>query len=295
LNKVRRYQSSDAGALLDVYNVVEAGEALSENQLARRLSIHECAGGKTWILVVDGQIKGYATLAPVPALKGLFDLGGGIAPANRKRGLGSHLLKHIINEQGCGDVHQITFAVDSLGSQVARFLQRNGFQVEHEEWRMDMDDMSVLRPVNAPDGYRLQSYQRSLAIKQFRELYESSFANLAWYQPYLSDDEVSAEMEDDESIIFLLDGEMPVGFIWLRWPEPRMAEIEPLGVVESHQGRGLGRFLLESGLRIAAAQGTDRVTIGVWSENYPAIQLYRCLGFRHVRTLTYLAYNVSSR
>ncbi len=295
MNKVRRYQSSDAGALVDVYNVLETGEVLSDNQLARRLSIHEYAGGKTWILVVDGQIKGYATLAPVPALKGLFDLGGGIAPANRRRGLGSHLLKHIIKEPGSGDVHQITYAVDSLESHVARFLQRNGFQVEHEEWRMDMDDLSELGPVFAPDGYRLQSYQRSLAIKRFRELYESSFTNLAWYQPYLSDDEVSADMEDDDSITFLMEGEMPVGFIWLRWPEPKTAEIEPLGVVESHQGRGLGRFLLGNGLRMAADQGTDKVTIGVWSENYPAIQLYRGLGFRHVRTLTYLAYNVSSR
>ena len=160
---------------------------------------------------------------------------------------------------------------------------------------MDMDDLSELRPVFAPDGYRLQSYQRSLAIKRFRELYESSFTNLAWYQPYLSDDEVSADMEDDDSITFLLEGEMPVGFIWLRWPEPKTAEIEPLGVVESHQGRGLGRFLLGNGLKMAAAQGTDKVTIGVWSENYPAIQLYRGLGFRHVRTLTYLVYNVSSR
>lgn len=281
--------------LADIYNVLESGEALSENQLARRLSNHENAGGKTWILVTDGQIKGYATLAPVPALDGLYDLGGGIAPAYRRRGLGSLLLKHIIKEGRSGGVQQITRAVDSLESNITRFLQRNGFQVEHEEWRMDKDDLSELSPVIAPDGYGLGSYRRSVAIKRFRELYKSSFANLAWYQPYLSDAEVSAELEDDDCIIFLLEGEIPVGFIWLRWPEPKVAEIEPLGVVESHQGRGLGRFLLESGLRIAADQGTDKVTIGVWSDNYPAVGLYLGLGFKYVRTLSYLAYNVSSR
>ena len=102
-------------------------------------------------------------------------------------------------------------------------------------------------------------------------------------------------MEDDDSLIFLLERETPVGFIWLRWPEPKMAELEPLGVVQSHQGRGLGRFLLKNGLRMAAEQGADKITIGVWSENDPAIQLYLDLGFRHVRTLTYLAYYVSSR
>ncbi len=295
MNEVRRYQSSDAGALVDVYNVLESCGALSEYQLARRLSNQEYAGGKTWILVVDGDIKGYATLTPVPALNGWFDLGGGIAPADRRRGLGSHLLKHIIREGRSGGVHQITYALDSVDGLVARFLQRNGFQVEHEEWRMDMADLSELRAAIAPDGYRLQSYRRSVAIKRFRELYESSFANLAWYQPYLSDAEVSAEMEDDDNIVFLLEGETPVGFIWLRWAEPTVAEIEPLGVVESHQGRGLGRFLLESGLSIAADQGAVKVEIGVWSENYPAVHLYQDLGFRHTRTLTYLAYLVSSR
>jgi mycothiol synthase len=295
LNEVRRYQSRDAGALLDVYNDLESGGALSAYQLSRRLDNHENAGGKTWILAVDGHIKGYATLIPVPALDGWFDLGGGIAPANRRRGLGSHLLDHIIREGRRGGVQQITCAVDSLGSAVALFLQRNGFQVEHEEWRMDKVDLSELIPVFAPEGYRLQYYRRTAAIKWFRELYEASFANLAWYQPYQTDAEVSAEMEDDDCIVFLLKGKMPVGFIWLRWPEPKVAEIEPLGIVASHQGRGLGRFLVESGLSIAAEQGTEKVEIGVWSDNLPAVHLYQDLGFRHTGTLTYLAYTVSSR
>ena len=104
VNEIRRYLPSDSGALVDLYNSVESGKTLSKNQLARRLSDHEDAGGKTWILVADGIINGYATLSPVPALKGLFDLGGGIAPADRRRGLGSHLLKHIIGEQGSDDV-----------------------------------------------------------------------------------------------------------------------------------------------------------------------------------------------
>lgn len=292
MNEVRRYQSSDAGALADVYNDLESGKALGEYRLAQRLSNHEEEGGKTWILVSDGHIKGYATLTPVPSLNAWFNLGGGIAPANRRRGLGSHLLEHIIREGRVSGVYQITCAVDSLDGLVARFLRRNGFRVEHEEWRMDKDDLSELKPVFAPDGYRLQSYRRSVAIRRFRELYESSFANLAWYQPYMSEAEVSAEMEDDDCIVFLSEGEMPVGFIWLRWPEPKVAEIEPFGIVESHQGRGLGRFLLESGLSIAADQGADKVEIGVWSENYPAVHLYQDLGFRHARTLTYLAYEV---
>ena len=160
---------------------------------------------------------------------------------------------------------------------------------------MDKDNLSELRPIPTLDGYLLKSYRRSTAIKRFRELYESSFAGLVWYQPYLSDAEVTSEMEDDDSIIFLLEHGVPVGFIWLRWPETMTAEIEPVGIVESRQGRGLGRYLVENALRVAADQGADRVTIGVWSENETAIRLYLDLGFRQVRTVTYLAYNLSPR
>jgi mycothiol synthase len=292
---IRRYRSSDTDLLVDVFNAIESSYALPKNQLTRRLSDHEQAGGMTWIMVSDGELIGYATLSPVPALDGLFELGGGIRPAERRKGFGSRLLKHILNELRNGAVHQISYAVGSIESPVALFLSRNGFQVEHEEWRMDIDELSEIKPVNSLERNRLESFPRVQAIKMFRELYESSFAKLPWYQPYLSDAEVSAEMEDDDSLLFLVERGSPVGFIWFRWPEPKTAELEPIGIIRSRQGEGLGRYLLKSGLMRAAEQGAERVTIGVWSDNESAIHLYQDFGFRHDRTLTYLAYNVRSR
>jgi len=255
------------------------------------MEIFERTGGFAWVLEKGGEIIGYATLAPVPGLEGVYELGGGVDPDRRRRGLGSSILKQIIEEHRVGEVRQISHPVESTSSPVARFLQKQGFQIEHSEWGMSLDDLRHIKPVIIPEGYELRRYYDSTAFEWFRELYDSSFLGLPWYQPYQSDAELSAEITANDEILFLLEHDLHVGFIWLRWPEPIRMEIEPVGVVESHQGRGLGRILMQAGLDVAAGRGAKSVTIGTWSENTKAISLYLQLGFKHDRTKTYLAYD----
>jgi len=298
LRQVRRYQSSDIRPLLEVVNSIETDdilrddilpdEILSEMQLTHNLRSNDSIGGKTWVITVDGTVQGSASLTPVPALKGVFDLGGGIAPTMRRRGLGSFLLKQMLKEIPHGEVRQITYAVESMNSPVGQFLQANSFRIEHVEWGMVLHDISIPDSETVKSGRRIQLYNRLTAADLFLSLYEASFMGLSWYQPYQNAEEVLEEMDDDDGIFVLIEEETPVGFIWMRWPYPETAEFEPIGVIQKYQNRGLGRFLIREGVNLAARKGAKRIALSVWADNAPAIHLYKALGFRHGQTLTFL-------
>jgi ribosomal protein S18 acetylase RimI-like enzyme len=189
-------------------------------------------------------------------------------------------------------VEQITHPVKSLASEAALFLLSQNFFVEHQEWWMELIDLSASEPARLPAGFYLQTFPSHLAISRFRHLYEESFGGRPWYQPYRSDNELSAELADPADLLFLMHDGQPAGFAWLRWPQTDEAQIEPIGLTGVYQGRGLGHPFLLAILDQATQQGARRISLGVWLDNKPAIQLYQKTGFRPTSTTTYLAYNI---
>ena len=61
--------------------------------------------------------------------------------------------------------------------------------------------------------------------------------------------------------------------------------IQNVGVVPEHRGLGLGRALVLKSLAGFALAGRRRVILEVTAGNRPAVDLYRSIGFRTVRTM----------
>ena len=61
--------------------------------------------------------------------------------------------------------------------------------------------------------------------------------------------------------------------------------IQNIGVVPEHRGLGLGRALVVKSLQGFALAGIERVVLEVTANNLTAVELYRSLGFRVVRTM----------
>lgn len=66
---------------------------------------------------------------------------------------------------------------------------------------------------------------------------------------------------------------------------PQLGGIQNVGVVPEHRGRGLGRALVLKALAGFHALGAQRISLEVTAPNLAAVELYRKLGFRHVRTM----------
>lgn len=58
-----------------------------------------------------------------------------------------------------------------------------------------------------------------------------------------------------------------------------------IAVLEGYRGIGIGRKLMEEGMKNMSGSGASEIYLEVRQSNLPAIQLYRKLGFRAVRIL----------
>lgn len=280
---VRPYAPAGDGALASLRSARRhLGEALQQ-------------GGHGWVAWMGEKPVGYLSATPVPGLDGVVDLYAYVVPALRRRGIGSRLLQVALDALAAAGVRQASHGVESLESPAARFLRSHHFYLEHEEWRMERPDLEDLPPLRLPPECRQQTVERAHAISRFRTLYDRSFASTPWYQPYTEAD-VEAELDDAADLLFLICGEEAVGFVWTRLKSSaagKVGEIEPIGVVESVQGRGYGRALLVAALHRLAQRGAHRARLGVWRDNEAALHLYRWAGFRRIGSLYYLAYDLA--
>lgn len=242
-----------------------------------------------WVLVDPAPI-GYAAHAPLPGTPELADLYGFIFPHMRRRGYGSHLLTHLINDLiANSQVRQLAAPVDNLRGATAQFLHANRFVIDHEEW----DLINVHVDGSPPTGHNLQAFSPEKAARRFLTLYDDSFALSPWYQPYADEDELIADLGSSSMLLFLRDeqGE-DVGFAGIRYAGDT-AEIEPFGVAYDRQGEGFGRILLTTLLHHFSQRSIQIVKLSIWANNRAAFRLYRQYGFTIAHARTYLALNIA--
>ncbi len=248
------------------------------------------AGGCLWIANLGERLIGYAWIYPVPGLSDIWGISGAVDLAYRRHGLGSTILNYVLKEWVASPNTLLTHAVDSLETEAASFLKNHGFFIEHEEWTLIKDEFSDRQPLSLPDYCRIRTLLGEEAIARFCQLYDLCFMGLPWYQPYPDKESVAAELADADDLVFIDLNDAPAGFLWLRWPETGLGEIEPIGIIPEHRNKGLGKILLCDGIDRLIRQGARQIRLGVWRNNYPAINLYRKLGFRYRNSLYYLAY-----
>ena len=290
---IRSYADEDAPQLAAIHNRVYPENVYSPDGFRELVEGTITGGGLAWV-VGDSVLSGYGMITPVPGLQGVGDLAGCIAPERQRCGLGSRLLHFVLEELQGSDFRQIAHYVTDLDSPEACFLQYHDFFVEHEEWLMELDDLSRLPDTASDRSVRMQVYTRETAVSLFCRLYEESFSGLPWDQPF-SSAEVSAALNDANDMLFLtLNGEA-IGFAWINLNPNGNGLIEPLGIIPAYQQKGYGRVLLLGAARELINRGAQRVEIGAWRDNQAAVQLYQSLGFRHRKTFTYLAFNLNNR
>ncbi len=290
--EIRHYQRTDRHQLWRL--LVDATEhwATSARRLDEQLEAIRDRGGQAWLLFRNEMLAGCALVDPIPGLVGMGELQGCITPSFRRQGLATYLLTHLIADMSDLDLGLITHPLDKLESPAGRFLQKQGWFIEHEEIKMRYGASGAIPKAELPPNYEIKTLPLPIAVNTFRSLYERSFVGSAWFQPYLNDEEVVKELESAEDILFLAHNGSPVGFAWIRWPTLLEVEIEPVGLAPEFQHRGLGQPFLKQVMRQVKEQGASTIRIGAWNNNDTAISLYRKIGFQLESTTTYLAFQI---
>jgi putative acetyltransferase len=132
----------------------------------------------------------------------------------------------------------------------------------------------------------------SISIRSFRPGDESSFKTLneEWIVRHFVLEEKDREVLGDPvkyilnpggEIIFATIGDEAVGCCALAPEGPGHYEVAKMAVTEAHQGKGIGRKILERVIAEARAKGATRLYLETNSK-LTATFLYESIGFRHL-------------
>ena len=175
--------------------------------------------------------------------------------------------------QGLGaDVGSMEMPVDDDDTALIRLLTDAGFGHEPMDVTAWMNASSVPDVSPLADGYTLHSRagdgstDHHLAKRNGPDV-ERRLRQTSLYRPDLD--------------LFVVDQQDDVVAYGLFWHDPTtgVGLVEPMRTEESHQGKGLARHVLTSGLNRLVAARSERLKISYDPDNPPAAALYLSVGF----------------
>ncbi|PWH16888.1 MAG: hypothetical protein DDG58_08965 [Ardenticatenia bacterium] len=118
------------------------------------------------------------------------------------------------------------------------------------------------------------TYAHTIAPHNQQRVLERSYADAA----------LAAALQMAQSWFFVaVNGEEVLGFAQFMCRGDGHGELVRIYVLPAHQRQGIGRALLQAGVRAMAAVGIHRCYVSVEVDNVPAIAFYQHFGFRYHR------------
>ncbi len=215
-----------------------------------------------------------------------------VDPTHRRTGVGTRLLARAL---GSADhAWQAWSHGDHPGA--ARLAAAFGFDRVRELWVMRR---SLAGSEQLPGNLRLTA--PSLEVRSFQpgdepELLRVNAAAFAHHpeQGGMDARELAERMAepwfDPADLIVAVDGARMYGFHWTKRHSATLGEVYVMAIDPEAQGKGLGRTLVDVGLRHLRSVGMEDVLLYVESDNVPAVGLYEGQGFTHAAADTHVMY-----
>lgn len=232
------------------------------------------------LATVDGRLAGYA-IAVGDTAEGPAVLECVVAPAYRRRGVGTAIVRKVVSALDGRPVHAWAHG-DRPGS--AELAGSTGFERVRVLLQLRMQLVEPLAEAPTPDGVRIRTFQPGVDDATWLRLNARAFADHP-EQGSMTQRDLDARMSSDwfDPAGFFLaerDGDL-VGFHWTKVPDPNepVGEVYVVGVDPAAQGGGLGLMLTRRGLVHLQQQGVRTVELYVEGDNAAALAVYRRLGF----------------
>lgn len=209
-----------------------------------------------------------------------------VLPEYRNRGIGTAIYNRLAAIAGDREYRA---EPNQLATLAIAFYERRGLQFDRYAWEMRLAaDVAVAAPVLA-EGYSVRTYVPGQDVEVYWRTVNAAFAQHHWHEDldlaeieYLTQDPTFSP----EGIFFVTHNDEVVGLCYTAVNPGEIARrgisvgwIEDLGVLPTHQGKGLGRFLLVTGIHHLRQQ-VEVVELGVEGKNPTAMPLYESVGFR---------------
>jgi mycothiol synthase len=203
-----------------------------------------------------------------------------VHPAAEGRGAGTLLLGWLMQRERDRGHRQHRQYVGASKRTAAALLGSHGFTLARSNYRMvrSLTD-GIVRDL---DGVTLRAVGPA-DLEAMHALDERAFAKDPGYVPesltaFREEHLESHDSAPDLSRVALI-GDRVVGFlIARRWESESVGYVDVLATDPDHQGRGIGRALLQEAFTAFTAAGLRQAQLGVSSVNPKALNLYRSAG-----------------
>ena len=256
---------------------------------------------RDFLTVKDNQEKlvGFAGLFK-SSLQDWWQVEYAISPEHLTSSLTGELIDAILKlakEQAAPEIH--LFGHTSF-STLHDKLQSLGVKPAQYYWMMGLDDFSTVIKHVLPTNITIRKQKGAEDYAGYAVAANEAFREAFEYSP--STEEIIRQNEQTNQNdglelerFFALDEEKIVGFIIVMVsPNPEQKEkgtISFLGVMPSHQRRGIGSALMSVGIQWLREKECKKIDLGVRASNEDALTLYKKYGFYELET-KWMAYAI---
>ncbi|HJY63964.1 MAG TPA: GNAT family N-acetyltransferase [Ignavibacteria bacterium] len=195
------------------------------------------------------------------------------------RVLQNEILKYT---KGLNDIYCF---VEDFRTDTKDVWEKLGFKIKRYSFALKRDVLNFTPP-EFPEGFTLKTFRHGIDEQAWCDIINESFANMQGHV-HLYPSKID-EWKNDPSFLaegmkMLWHGNEPIGTMAVMKENENgedVAFIEAVGILNSYQGRGLGKNLIRAGLEFSMDSGFNNVMLSVNAENERAADLYVREGFK---------------
>jgi mycothiol synthase len=161
-------------------------------------------------------------------------------------------------------------------------LSERGFSPTRVLHQLRRSGSQPVDPVELPPGVRIDAFRPGLDEPDWLRVNAAAFAHHPEQGHVQLSDLLALEGEswfDPNGFLLAHRGDDLLGYHWTKVHADGVGEVYVIGVDPVAQGMGLGRILLDAGLRYLATAGCPEVLLYVDDSNSSAMRLYESVGF----------------
>lgn len=297
---IKNYQEEDLPDYVNFYNYIAARldtSTISEEEVKIHFRDPRRNPYKNMFVVYrESEFIGYAYIYLDSIIEAKrVESGIVIHPNYRRKGIGTKLLKILLNR--CNELNiGIIDLFTKKDTEAAReFAKKNKFKIERYFYEMRNENLKNIEKVKIPNGITFDKFNsKKYSLKDLTDIDNETFQEHFGYMEVKEDNwerETKSPYFLENGIIFAKDGEEIVGFSYAIFDEKdieirgeRVGCIADLGVKENYRKKGIGKALLLSSLNFLKEYNIKVAELGVDAENpNKAKHLYESVGFKEKR------------
>ena len=287
--------------LTEIESIDRDGEDTSEDALRTALTWQNYRPDQdVWVAESDAKLVGYAAALEQPSQN--CTVYAVVHPSQRRRGLGSQLLKLALERARTLGSKNILVYANEHNDAANLFLKSHQFQRVGSSGVMKAPGPMEISPYEFPAGFTLKRYSEVNEPRILLDALNVCYLDMWGHQhnDKRSEEELRSprflNYYDAEDILLLFDAkDSIVGICSVKSGARKAADgssadlLDAPGVIREYREQGYQRQLVLAAIQHLRKNGTRPITLEFWGDGEQALNIYRGLGFEMADH--YLAYH----